>query len=182
MSDNVEKQISELVDGELSAGRAREVAGLIAADPGLRVRWERYHLIGDLIRGTADARALGLAERVMGALQREAVPIRARRRARISRPVLGVAAAAAVAALAVAGVLSIGGGKPGAERAEPPQVAQVNEVRAVRTGSGTRMEEAVRQQLRAYVADHDAQLAVSGSNGMLPYVRLADFEAPAKGK
>ncbi|HYW03144.1 MAG TPA: sigma-E factor negative regulatory protein [Gammaproteobacteria bacterium] len=180
MSENIDKQISAWVDGELPERQARELAQRVSQDRHSHLTWERYHLIGDALRGDADGRTAGLADRVMAALEREPTVLRPRRRRRVG-PVAGLAAAAAVAAVAVVGVLSLTGGGPGADGAGPAS-RTVAQVQPVRSRSGTRMEQAVRDQLRVYVADHNQQLAVSGSNGMLPYVRMADFEATPRHK
>jgi len=180
MSESIEKQISAWLDGELSDRQARELAQRVSRDAGSRRAWERYHMIGDAMRGSADGRAPGLAERVMAALEHGPAVLRPARRRRVGMAA-GLAVAATVAAAAVVGVLSLTAGGPGRGKHGSAD-RTVAQVRAVRGQSGTRMEQAVRDQLRVYMADHNQQLAVSGSNGMLPYVRMADFEATPGGK
>ncbi|CAK0747271.1 sigma-E factor negative regulatory protein RseA [Gammaproteobacteria bacterium] len=69
---NAHEHLSALMDGELETDPMESQLAALAQDASLRARWDRYHLIGDAIRGEAlryDAEPL--ADRVRAALDRE---------------------------------------------------------------------------------------------------------------
>jgi sigma-E factor negative regulatory protein RseA len=55
MSTKFEEKISALVDNELTSFESRRVIDELEADSALKRRWERYHLMGDLLRDEVPA-------------------------------------------------------------------------------------------------------------------------------
>ena len=51
MTDEQISQLSALVDGELAGRNALGLYDSVERDPALRAAWERYHLIGQVLRG-----------------------------------------------------------------------------------------------------------------------------------
>ena len=110
MSEEKRQRLSALVDGELPWARAVGALDDVLGDDGLKRCWERYHLIGDVLRREhGDADAANLAERVHTAVAVEPSQLVKRRflsqiRAPVMRPLAGIALAASVATVAIIGV------------------------------------------------------------------------------
>ena len=99
------QQLSALMDGELPADEARFLLRRLQHDEELNAQWERWQLLGDALRGRAEAPApAGFAQRVADALAAEPAASR-RGAAKPARTGLlrwgGGALAASVAALAL---------------------------------------------------------------------------------
>jgi len=77
MTEQLRQSLSAVIDGEADAFELRRVLDELGRDAELRAAWERYHLIGSVIRGERTVRsrsaARELAQRVPMAV-REAVP------------------------------------------------------------------------------------------------------------
>ncbi|MDH3948677.1 MAG: sigma-E factor negative regulatory protein, partial [Gammaproteobacteria bacterium] len=105
MTNKIDEQLSTLVDDELANQDA--VLERVAADPELRARWSRYHLMRDVITGHIPEQPLGdIANRVSQALDDEPAilaPVHKRKRTPripfIMKQVGGLAIAATVSAL-----------------------------------------------------------------------------------
>jgi len=112
MTDEHLSQLSALVDGELTAHNALPLCDALQRDPALSATWERYHIMGQVLRGERvawDARAVAVAVREQ---LRHAPPPEVSRavsnRPRAWRsPFAGAALAAAAAFLAVFAVPSL---------------------------------------------------------------------------
>lgn len=134
------QQLSALVDGDLAPDQARFLLRRIGHDAELAGCWDRWHLVGDVLRGepvaVLPAGPDGFAARVAAALATAPVPAR---RARWRHGV-GMALAASVAAVAlfVARPLSVDGDLPAvvatgeATRAPAPASPSPSTVEAVR--------------------------------------------------
>ena len=121
------QQLSALVDGELALDQARFLLRRLGHDAELVGRWERWHLVGDVLRGQAvsvvPGGTEGVASRVAAAVATDRVAPAARTRWQHG---LGVALAASVAAVAlfVARPVSVDGDLPGVvATAEPAAVS-----------------------------------------------------------
>ncbi len=110
MTENIREQISALLDGELPQHEMRQAVDRLSEQEPLQERWDRYHLIRDVIRGDAGARsAPSVAERVRAELEHEPAILAApkppagttTRPPAWVRPFAGTALAASVAVLAV---------------------------------------------------------------------------------
>jgi sigma-E factor negative regulatory protein RseA len=108
MSDSVNEQLSACLDGELADQEMDLLLKRVGRDAELRESMSRYSLIGEALRGQAQAPSKQFADRIMASINSEpalhAVPVRASRSVkRFLRPLSGLAIAASVAV----GVLSI---------------------------------------------------------------------------
>ena len=106
MTDAIREQISALLDSELSRREMNTTVDHLRKQEEHRDTWDRYNLIGDVIRGEAGSRAhLSVAERVRRQLESEPAILVAPKpnKAPIDwmRPIAGTALAASVAALAI---------------------------------------------------------------------------------
>lgn len=100
-----DEQISALMDGELDRREGSEVLDAIGRDPADAGRWERFHLISDVLHNELpDAVQTGLAERVRQALEDEPAGVAPgrlpaawqRMGMRVGRQMAGLAVAASV--------------------------------------------------------------------------------------
>jgi len=112
MTDEHLSQLSALVDGELTPHTALSLCDALERDPALSATWERYHLIGQALRGERVGReARGVAAAVREQLRHAPAPVASRAlpsRPRAWRsPFAGAALAAAAAFLAVFAVPSL---------------------------------------------------------------------------
>ena len=105
MTDEQRQRLSVLLDGELDPANTSRLLDALAREPPLRDTWERYHLIGQAIRGEhIDLAHRVVANRVQRALAAEPVILAGRRRhrwPRARRPMAGVALAATLAFVAL---------------------------------------------------------------------------------
>ena len=109
MSNDTKEQLSALLDQELDPGQMTGVSRGIADSDDLRGVWDRYHLIGDVMRGegvriagrsVADAvRERILSEPPILVIPKPQAPTRPE--ARWLKPAAGAALAASVAVVAV---------------------------------------------------------------------------------
>lgn len=100
-NDELRAQISALMDGEAPRDTARFLAQRLAADPGLRGDWMRWHHQRDCLQGHAVSRLDdAFAARIAAAIAAEAAPGRPLG-AQILKWAGGMAVAASVALLAI---------------------------------------------------------------------------------
>jgi len=105
MNDNRNADISALMDGELGSESRARVLARVSGDPEHQAVWQRFHLIGDALRGGAVLCGdRSIAAGVMAALEHEPAILAPRRRGNLQRRVVTGAIAASVAALAVFGL------------------------------------------------------------------------------
>lgn len=186
MSDERLIQVSALADGALDDHALDGLRADLQQDPGLRDHWERYHLIGQLVRRESvrlDAR--GIADRVAAALAREPgkvirLPPRPSPRSGVA-PFAGAALAAAAAFLAVFAI-------PGLfhwmdedaaiteGRTMVPRLARPEAVR----GAPAIWEEhpELASKLNLYLLNHQESAPAAGVRGVLPYVNFVTYDAP----
>jgi sigma-E factor negative regulatory protein RseA len=73
MTEQLRQSLSAVIDGEADAFELRRVLDELERDPELRAAWDRYHLIGSVIRGErtrqSQATARALARRVPQAVR-----------------------------------------------------------------------------------------------------------------
>ncbi|TVQ92629.1 MAG: hypothetical protein EA400_03395 [Chromatiaceae bacterium] len=107
MTDEQRQRLSLLMDGECGPLETRRAIDEASNDAHLRACWERYQLIGQVLRGeSVILPARGIAAGVAAAVAREPTPLRPPRRrqppaAGASAPIIGVALAAGLVLLAV---------------------------------------------------------------------------------
>lgn len=114
----VRNRLSAYLDGELSAGEAREVEDALARDAGLREEFEQLKLAVELLHGEGVVDAPpGFAERVRDAVAQERMPSRWTRPLRAVRAEVWLVAAAALLVVGYAGMKQ---GEPPASTAPSP--------------------------------------------------------------
>lgn len=189
MTNKIDEQLSTLVDDELANQDA--VLEQVAADPKLKARWSRYHLIRDVVTGhIPEQQPLGdIASHVSEALENEPAilaPVHKRKRARkipfIMKQVGGLAIAATVSAVAVITVQQI----QDETSTTPTEIAAVQsqpqskpsaQVRYVSDTTG--LDTAVQSKLSGYLVNHNEYSVSANMQGVLPYMRIVS-ETPGK--
>jgi sigma-E factor negative regulatory protein RseA len=181
MTEQKHEQLSALVDGELGADETRALLNELESDPEIRGHWERYHLIGEALRGALPEQMdTGLAARVSAALEDEPALL-APANLRLGRlnPYLKQAAGMAIAAgVAVAAVLVV----PVLVR-EEPAVAPSQQIASAPVESpagimrtelspAERSRTLVDERLQDYLVNHYEHSAITRVQGVLPYVRI----------
>lgn len=171
MTDKLLEQVSALADDELPAREAELLLARMERDPALRDAWERYHALGEAMRGGLSGASI--AGRVAAAVEREpAASVSAVERWHL-RPVAGLAIAASVAVLAVLTLHQPQQPVPGSvvpAAGEPPATTPLLEPRQA-DFSGVRSPE-LQDQLRSYLLNH-SEHAGARLRGVMPYVQLA---------
>lgn len=171
----LDEQLSAFADGELTPAEAELLLARLAREPKLRDRWERYHAIGESLRGGLPVHyPRELAARVAAAIEPEAVHRGngASRAGRFTMPLLGAAIAASVA---VMGVLVVR--MQVADPAAPVAPLSASAERTV-TGGGVLVDYTPQMQakLGAYVVRH-GELAGRSLPTVAPHVRVAAKDA-----
>lgn len=129
MSQDIEEQLSALMDGELGRDERAFLLRRLEHDAELRAKWTRYHLMRDVMSNRRGSAPMDLSDRVMSAIADEdrahkpAVRVAGR-----WRPWAGAALAASVALLAVMaisprGQMDLGASPMVAETAPAPRLA-----------------------------------------------------------
>jgi sigma-E factor negative regulatory protein RseA len=182
MNDQRLETLSALMDGELSDHRAAGLLDQVGDDPRLRSAWERFHLIGQAMRGeTVHPAARRVAASVGQSLLSEPIPIRRRphRSTPYTRlaPFGGAALAAGAAFLAVFAVPNLfRGPDTGIPQAPGRQIAAA----AQGVGLVERRWELDRPELVSkldlFLVNHQDAAPAAGVKGMLPYATLVGYE------
>ncbi len=189
MNEQAREQISALMDDELENGSAFVLNGL-QDSPELRQTWQRYHLMGECLRGHLPAHIdLKLADRISRALQNEPALNAPNQTTtpQYLKPVIGFAIAASVTFVAIMGVrqTSI---EPVASPV--PAIASVQPVithQPVATVVATHpviqeqqeplaMPVDAESRLNRYLVNYNEYRSNTGMQGMLPYVRIVAHE------
>lgn len=186
MTNDTEERLSALIDSELSPAITADTLSRLKQAPDLRKTWDRYHLIGDAIRGEGiRLSAEGIAESVRARVLEEPailvspVPFDTTKklRNRVLRPLAGAAIAASVAALAVFMLPRLTGELPAAGPVQvvsksPPPVSYDGQ-------AGTRWknlaEPALESKLNRYLENH-SEYASSGGMGVVPYSSFVSYD------
>jgi sigma-E factor negative regulatory protein RseA len=190
MTDDINEQISALLDNELNQKEFRHTLDLLEEDASLRGSWDRYTLIGDAMRGEAVRfSADSIADRVKRRLEREPVnlpvlrPLLAGRPGRFpSRWYKSVGGAALAASVAVITVLAF----PQLTDMTPEPGGQVIAERPVLdpkpylVQSSTRWknlsEPKVESKLNSFLIDHN-EYAAPGGIGVIPYANFVSYDS-----
>ena len=198
------ERLSAFLDGELEDPARDGIVDALYEDPELRRTWERFHLIGDSMRGTGPVPGADAVARSVGATLTGESVVRLRPRARRSRlhPLAGLAMAAAIAGIAVLGLHRLDGGGAQAPRiadasrsesvaaVSAPAAPDRSEVRVASVAERPAGIEASRLQwsgvapdaearLNAYLVSHN-EYAGHGVRGVLPYVRIVGYQSFAE--
>ncbi|MFE8033192.1 sigma-E factor negative regulatory protein [Thiohalocapsa marina] len=204
---DLQQTLSALLDGECPARALGPELDRVLGDPDARARWERYHLIGRLMRSEAvDLDARDIAARVRERIGSDLVPMRRRTRlpsrtwspARIRQVVpLASALAASVAVLAVViGSSGMPGFDPGfepggpgplvaAEPGEPtwtqPQLQPGSSAEGAALATAEprwqQSDPLVRAKLDSLLLDHQERLSQTGMPGFVSYTAVVGYES-----
>jgi sigma-E factor negative regulatory protein RseA len=191
------ERLSALVDSEAEGFEVRRLLDELARNKQDMALWERYHLIGDAVRGGLNHAARpGFADAVMARIadEAESVPVAGAVGRRLVKPVAGVAMAASVAVAVLVGVVNLTGGEdpavpavaeaentipPPAQRAAP--AADAGPVIAASSTSRSRPAleplEASDARIHSFIVNHAEHGA---GRGLMPYVRVVGYETPAE--
>ncbi len=170
----MKEEISEFVDGETASEHYDAVIAHLTDDDVAKGAWRRYHLIGDVLRGTHSE-----SNKAPATQDANVVPLPAAE-SRAPGPLTGLALAASVALLAVVFVLrsSPEPVSPALELADRPAPAAaalpalnpaMGYTVAVPAGDAKRLE--------GYLVNFNEQRSRHGVPGVHPYVRIVSFDA-----
>lgn len=187
MSEKLKEALSAVIDGEADEFELRRVLDEIGKDAALAASWERYHLIGAVLRRERVSRSVGMRERVWAEVGLEEVaevastPIPASEAPAAAAPRLRrwtpAALAATVVIAAVVGLVSLGefAETPGVQVAEVsvPEVQQraVNDTSLTLTSEVTPVDQA---RTEAYVIRHLQQLGMNRSG--IGFAKMVAYE------
>jgi sigma-E factor negative regulatory protein RseA len=162
MANNIEEQLSALVDGEIGDKELDTLLVYMRSDPALRERWGRYNLISDALHKNLPRRVdHDLHARVARALAEEPVVLapqpHRRRLSPWAKQAAGIAVAASVTAMAILGFQTLHA--PGAAP-------------AATTVASAGQDVAAEPEWDPYLVNHNEHAVSAGMHGMLPYVRL----------
>jgi sigma-E factor negative regulatory protein RseA len=180
MTDDQRSQVSVLVDGELDGRRAARLFDLVGREPELRGAWERYHLIGQAIRGECIEREVrGVADAVRRAIEREPTVI-APRPSRLGRgvqlaPFAGAVLAAGVAILAILAVPSLFQG-PESEGWYAPATERYAGLYDGPPRGWPSSRQDLAEKLDLFLINHQDAAPTTGVKGMLPYATLVGYD------
>ncbi len=205
MTDKLNEQVSALLDNELSDRDSASVLTKISQDRDLCERWERYHMIGDVMRGESiNLMASEISERVKQQVNLEPAIISIPKKTHTGpwksnwiKPAAGAALAASVATVAVItapGLLGLN------DPAQPTTVAistdnpskqiitasNINNVApampvAHQTIPGTRWknlkEPSLETRLNGYLVNHSEYAAPGTGIGVMPYATFVGYDS-----
>ena len=189
MSKEIREQISAFLDNELTAQEVESTLAQIGTQGDLRRSWDRYHLIGDAIRGEGVRISReGIADRVRERVETEPAILAPSvsgfgwgksGQVQWLRPVAGAALAASVAALAVMVLPEFTASTP---EAEPTRLASTpapaGEVYLERKGMRWKNLEqpGLENKLNRYLVDHSEYASARGMTGVLPYASFVSYD------
>ena len=178
-------QLSALVDDELADREIDLILRRLSREGDARDRWERYHLISDVIQGQLPA-ALDteFAARIRQAIEAEPLPQAvARPLPAWYKPVTGFGLAASVALIALFGLKL---NQTDVLQPATPLAATASNrstlaaALPIQTAAITRpvapAHEPVEARLTSYLVNHNGYASMSSVNGMLPYVRMVGYQ------
>lgn len=201
MSERIRESVSALIDNEANELELERVLSQ-SGQSELRATWTRYQVVRSAMRGEAvnAHQGMDISARVQAALLDETPADAAPPRWRTSlQPVASFAVAASVFAAVLVGSqlygllgpTSISGNNTDLAAARPSPVGMVNTVggAAVNVSYGApaiksaapnqrnRYNQLARQRLQRYMVPHADQAALNTPQGMMPYARVASFQA-----
>lgn len=178
-------QLSAIVDDELEDVETELVLRRLSRDRDLRERWERYHLLSDVLQGHLPAAFdADFAARIHHAIEAESLsqPV-TRPLPSWYKPVTGFALAASVVLVALFGLKLTQTDSalvPTAQlavTAPPPSVISVPiRVAAAPQQPVDNPNEPVDSRLSSYLVNHNGYASMNSVHGMLPYVRMVGYQ------
>jgi sigma-E factor negative regulatory protein RseA len=187
MSDKIYEQVSALLDNELSSREATEILDRLRESDELQTQWDRFHLIGDVMRGeTTQISASQTVARVRESLKSEPAMIAAPRVKTMLlqgplwiRSLAGAGLAASVAALAVITAPHFLDSTPGEAMqlaaTAPVTSSPYSEPRGTRWKNLKQPE--VESKLNGYLVEHGEYAYPGGIGGVVPYATFVGYDA-----
>lgn len=169
----MKEKISVLLDAEATGVERREALAALAQERDLRQVWERYHLVGALLRNEVSTTvAPHFADRVAARIAREDVVVSPRWPVRtLAKGAAGLALAASVAAIAVFAFDLTPARAPDPVMAQGPDGQDAY----LRADTMPAVHPEWDRKLDALLVEHNAFSPASGMNGMMSSVRLAGY-------
>jgi sigma-E factor negative regulatory protein RseA len=186
MSDQQREHVSALVDGEIDDALLRPTLSALMSNSELSATWERYHLIGQALRGEPvrpDYRTIADRVRSQAAKERYLPAESKPRRHRPSglSPFVGAALAASAAFVAVFAVPPLFDATIGSTASSPATAQIPASTRQYQpSGPGQRWhleQPELRSKLDRFLVNHQAYSPTSGLKGFLPYATMVGYEA-----
>ena len=174
MADKLYEQLSALVDDECETEEIGLALRRVTRDPELEGRWERYHLIGDVLKGhVPPAVDTQFSRRLQAQIDSEAPLTSLRAKGRNwFKPVAGFALAASIAAVAVVVLRTDGAGNV---MARTTTVASTAASAAAVTPAVVEGDQP-NNRLTVYLVNHNSYASLNSVYGVLPYVRMASYQ------
>ncbi len=201
MSEKLRQSLSAVIDDEADEFELRRVLDELDTDPQLRGLWERYHLVGSVLRQEYLHARLTMKDRIWLNLEREedfetvekVVPQTLRQEVVPAEPATrfgrktGVAVAASVAFAVVLGITALK-----SEDDLPAGSVAQNEAPTVMSGAPVLREPVIAapdlrtaadaspsdlRRARAYMLHHTQQQALN-QTGVVNFVKMATYEGP----
>jgi sigma-E factor negative regulatory protein RseA len=185
MSEKLRESLSAIVDDEADEFELRRVLDELEKNPELKTSWDRYHLIGSVMRQERSQRADNLRERVWLALDVEQVPgssdsedallelvsVQAPRRPWLGW-MTGLAVAASVALAVIIGV----GGYTGSNETVTPEIAEAVTAEPANDSSELPLEASVsaEERMAALTIFHIQQRAMNQPS-IAAFAKLATY-------
>lgn len=161
----MKENLSAWIDGELGGEQARSLLPQTESDAELRGNWDRYHLIGDAMRGVHGP---DLCAKICARLEAEPTVLAPQRRGRTERwRNFALSAAASVAAAAFVGWMAL----PWQQDAPRSVAGTVAETRQIAQPAG--------EGAKDYLLAHQRFSPSSAMQGVAPYVRTVAEERGA---
>ncbi|MDH5444706.1 MAG: sigma-E factor negative regulatory protein [Gammaproteobacteria bacterium] len=186
MTEKKYENLSAIMDGETELND--QLIQQLHADPELRSRWQRYHLIRDgLDNHLPDVGMSDISEKVMSALEAEPTilaPMHKRISQKVMKQAAGLAVAASVATIAIVSVQT-------SQLTNTPDsttsIARIEQPRIDQTAiSQARLRnQAIQSKLNGYLVNHNEYSMSARMQGMMPYMRIvgdADNQRPRDAK
>lgn len=175
--------ISALMDGELEAQQARQQLARLKEDSELRDRWDRFHLIGDALRGEPllssqfnEALAKRLAEEPTVLAPRRGITTPKRMTTYALSAAASLSAAALVAWVAVSPSVPVG---PQAGSAQGPVKSLIVRAAVDPTALASVPSEG---RMNEYLLAHQRFSPSTALQGLAPYIRSVTTTRPAEGR
>jgi len=202
MKQQTKENISAFLDYELQKHEIDRTLDRVEGSDELRGTWERYHLIGDIMRGEGvRISAAGIADQVREQIDREPAILAAPKPAgnilsgqHWLKPAAGAAIAASVAAVTIVALPRFNGVDPVPETA-PLAAAPINRPATLpvqlvaapaptvdyRRTRGTRwknlQQPSVESKLNRFLVDHNEYAVSGGTSGIMPYATFVSYDS-----
>lgn len=167
-------RLSMLLDSDLDGRDNPRLIDRIEQDNELKSTWERYNLIGDVIRSrNGQLAGADFSARVRESIEKEPTVLAPKVFKDMSKAKPSVLSLGLAASLAVVAVLV---GKSVSDHAEVFQTASkaVPEISQVATKSADSSENVAESRFNDYLVMHNETAYMAGSAGMLSYARLVN--------